>query len=330
MLLVAAGALALAAYVKYRQPLPLPVSPFEFDVRTGTPLATVARTLRDAGVIPHPAALTLLARVRGVDRTIKAGSYEIEQGITLPELLAKLTQGDVTQTAVTIVEGATFADVRRVLRAATDVGHEGADLPDAELLKRVGAVEASPEGILFPDTYFLAKGSSDLALLRRAYAALHQRLDAAWARRAPDLPLATPYDALILASIVEKETVRLRQSPEARDAAADRPHGHLRHGCALRWQPAQARSRDRHAVQHVHARRVAADADRIAVAGVARRCDEPAADGLPVFRIARRRHVGVLGQLVRSQSRRVKISERRSLIASLRAHCAGESANRHR
>lgn len=149
MLLVAAGGLALAAYVKYRQPLPLPVSPFEFDVRSGTPLATVARTLRDAGVIPHPAALTLLARVRGVDRNIKAGSYEIEQGITLPELLAKLTQGDVTQTAVTIVEGATFADVRRVLRAATDVGHEGADLTDAELLKRVGAVEASPKASCF-------------------------------------------------------------------------------------------------------------------------------------------------------------------------------------
>jgi len=233
MLLVAAGALALAAYVKYRQPLPLPVSPFEFDVRSGTPLATVARTLRDAGVIPHPAALTLLARVRGVDRNIKAGSYEIEQGITLPELLAKLTQGDVTQTAVTIVEGATFADVRRVLRAATDVGHEGADLPDAELLKRVGAVEASPEGILFPDTYFLAKGSSDLALLRRAYAALHQRLDAAWARRAPDLPLATPYDALILASIVEKETAHPNDRPLIASVFVNR----LKRGMRLQTDP---------------------------------------------------------------------------------------------
>src|SRR6187551_3816521 len=121
-------ALAGAAWVArgwYREPLPLPRSPFDFEVRQGASLASVARGLRDAGVLPHAAALTWFARLRSADRTIKAGSYEIEQGVTLPELLAKLTQGDVTQTAVTIVEGATFADVRRVLRAATDVGHEG-------------------------------------------------------------------------------------------------------------------------------------------------------------------------------------------------------------
>jgi UPF0755 protein len=209
LLAIAVAGAALFAVDWYHQPLPLPRSPFEFDVRAGTPLTTVARTLRDAGVIPHPYALTLLARAKRVDRAIKAGSYELESGITLPGLLAKLTQGDVAQTAVTIIEGTTFAEVRRALRATPDVGHDVADIPDAELLKRLGATETSGEGILFPDTYFLATGSSDLALLRRAYRSLHARLDAAWARRAPDLPFATPYEALILASIVEK-TPRIR------------------------------------------------------------------------------------------------------------------------
>lgn len=233
LLLAIALAAVLFAVNWYRQPLPLPRSPFEFDVRAGTPLTTVARTLRDAGVIPHPYALTLLARVRGVDRAIKAGSYELETGITLDGLLAKLTQGDVTQTAVTIVEGTTFAEVRRALRESPDVRHDVADLPDAELLKRLGASEPSGEGLLFPDTYFLATGSSDLALLRRAYQALHARLDAAWERRAPDLPFATPYDALILASIVEKETANPSDRPLIASVFVNR----LKRGMRLQTDP---------------------------------------------------------------------------------------------
>jgi UPF0755 protein len=233
LLTIAVTGAAFFAVDWYRQPLPLPRSPFEFDVRAGTPLTTVARTLRDAGVIPHPYALTLLARAKRVDRAIKAGSYELESGITLPGLLAKLTQGDVTQTAVTIVEGTTFAEVRRALRATPDVGHDVAAIPDAELLKRLGATETSGEGILFPDTYFLATGSSDLALLRRAYRALHARLDAAWVLRAPDLPFATPYEALILASIVEKETAQPSDRPLIASVFVNR----LKRGMRLQTDP---------------------------------------------------------------------------------------------
>jgi len=230
-------ALAGAAWVArgwYREPLPLPRSPFDFEVRQGASLASVARGLRDAGVLPHAAALTWLARVQGADRTIKAGSYEIEQGITLPGLLAKLTQGDVTQTAVTIVEGTTFADLRRALRENAKITHAAADLPDAELLARLGASEAHPEGLFFPDTYFLATGSSDLALLARAYRSMRERLAAAWAKRAPDLPLATPYEALILASIVEKETGNASDRPLIASVLANR----LRRGMRLQTDPA--------------------------------------------------------------------------------------------
>ena len=234
LLLLASAGAALIGIAWYREPLPLPRSPFDFEVRAGASLSTLARSLHDAGVLPHAAALTLLARARGADRAIKAGSYEIERGITLPGLLAKLTQGDVSQSAITIVEGTTFAELKRVLRGSAHVGHVVVDLPDTELLARIGAVESHPEGLFFPDTYFLATGSSDLALLQRAYRSLRERLEAAWSRRAPDLPLASPYDALILASIVEKETGHAKDRPLIASVFINR----LKRGMRLQTDPA--------------------------------------------------------------------------------------------
>ena len=233
LLVALAGGVALG-WAWYRQPLPLPRSPFDFEVRAGASVASVGRMLQDAGVIPHRAALTVLARWRGVDRAIKAGSYEIEQGITLPQLLAKLTQGDVTQTALTIVEGTTFAELKRALRDSADVRHTVVDLPDADLLARIGAAETAPEGLFFPDTYYFASGSSDVAVLKRAYRAMHERLDAAWARRAPDLPLASPYEVLILASIVEKETGDAQDRPLIASVFINR----LKRGMRLQTDPA--------------------------------------------------------------------------------------------
>jgi len=227
------GAASAVAFVWYRQPLPLPASPFEFEVRPGATLAAVARQLRDAGVIAHPYALIALARVKGVDRTIKAGSYEVGEGIMLPQLLAKLTQGDVTQSSLTIVEGTTFADLMRSLGESGQIARTLADLPDTELLARLGIAEKSPEGQFFPDTYFFANGSSDAALLKRSHRALAERLRIGWERRAPDLPFATPYEALILASIVEKETGR----PDDRPLIASVLVNRLKRGMRLQVDP---------------------------------------------------------------------------------------------
>ena len=237
VVLLLAGALAGAAVLGaawYRKPLPLPRTPYDFEVRAGASLGSVARALAGDGVLPHPALLTVLARVKHVDRAIKAGSYEVEQGITLPRLLAKLTQGDVSQTAITIVEGTTYAQLKRSLSENPDVAHHLGDLSDADLLARIGATEPAPEGLFFPDTYFFAVGSSDIAVLKRAYRALHARLDAAWARRAPNLPLASPYEALILASLVEKETGR----PEDRPLVASVFINRLARGMRLQTDPA--------------------------------------------------------------------------------------------
>ena len=233
LILAAAGVMAWIAWRAYTQPLPLPRAPFAFDVRPGASLSAVARELGAAGAIPQPLALVALARLRGVDRTIKAGSYEIDAGITLPQLLAKLTSGDVTQTSLVIVEGAAFADIKRLLRGNPDIKNTILELPDAELMARLGAPDAIPEGRFFPDTYFFAAGSTDVALLNRARKALDARLAAAWEHRAPDLPIASHYDALILASIVEKETSRAVDRPLIASVFINR----LRKGMRLQTDP---------------------------------------------------------------------------------------------
>jgi len=214
LVVVALGAAALvAASWFFSRPLPLPRAPYDFTVSGGSTLSGVARRLTTDGVLPHPIPLVALARWRGVDRAIKAGSYEVEDGTTLSQLLSKLTQGDVTQTSITIIEGQTVADLKSALRSHRGIVPQVVDLPDAELMSRLGIAAPHPEGQFFPDTYFFAAGSSDLVVMKRAQRSLQSRLAAAWEKRAQGLPLATPYEALILASIVEKETGRNAERP---------------------------------------------------------------------------------------------------------------------
>jgi len=229
------AALAAGVFGKWflERPLEMPAEPWSFEVRPGATLSAVARDLAGEGVIPHSLPLVALARWKGVDRAIKAGNYELLSGITLPQLLAKLTQGDVTQTSLTIVEGATFADFVKALRDSRDVAKTAIGLPDAELLAKLGIDAPHPEGQFFPDTYHFAAGASDVALMKRAHRLLAERLDAAWAKRAADVPLATPYEALVLASIVEKETGRAADRPLVASVFANR----LRKGMRLQSDP---------------------------------------------------------------------------------------------
>ena len=215
------------------QPLRLPVSPFAFDVKSGASLKSVARELATAGALPTEFPLVALARLKRADRAIKAGNYEIAQGITLPRLLDKLTAGDVTQTGLTVVEGATFAELAGALAASPEIAKTMLDLPAAELARRIGVPGPSLEGWFFPDTYFFATGSSDLALLTRAHRLMRARLDVAWARRASELPLRDPYEALILASMVEKETGRAADRPLIASVFVNR----LRLGMRLQSDP---------------------------------------------------------------------------------------------
>ena len=230
-------ALALAAVAAFAwwidQRLPLPSSPYSFEVRSGMTLKAVGQELVGAGVLRSSLPLTALARYKRVDRSIKAGNYEITDGITLKGLLAKLTQGDVTQAALTIVEGSTFGELAQALAASPAIVKSAPRLPEAELAQKIGVPSRNLEGWFFPDTYFFAAGSPDLALLTRAHRLMLRRLDAAWSRRAPDSPLKDAYSALILASIVEKETGRAADRPLIASVFVNR----LRIGMRLQSDP---------------------------------------------------------------------------------------------
>ncbi|HVJ75338.1 MAG TPA: endolytic transglycosylase MltG [Casimicrobiaceae bacterium] len=215
------------------RPLAFPASPYPLEVRSGASLASVARKLADDGVIAHPWLLTGLARARGVDRSIKAGQYEFEGTLDLAGLLARLTAGDVTQSAITFVEGSTAAELLRRLASEPTVGHGLAGRSQAEIAAVLAIDAPSLEGQFFPDTYFYAAGSADRTVLARAHRTLKERLDAAWTRRAPDLPFATPYEALILASIVEKETGRPADRPMIASVFVNR----LKRGMRLQTDP---------------------------------------------------------------------------------------------
>lgn len=201
-------ALFLAAglmYYAYR-PLILPAVPFEFDLKPGGTLKGAAREMRQAGLLDRELPFVLLARVLGKSMRLKAGNYELKQPVSLVRLLQIMTQGEFSRRKIGIIEGWTFKQFRLALNASRYLAHDTINLSDKEILQRIGAAESHPEGLFFPDTYNFVAGSSDLAILKTAYRTMQQRLQESWENRAQNLPLQTPYQALTLASIIEKET----------------------------------------------------------------------------------------------------------------------------
>ncbi len=188
------------------RPLSLPATPFVFDLKQGSSLKGTARELHQAGLLEQDWTFVMLVRLLGQATQLKAGNYVLEHPVSLLELLRIISKGEVSQRQVSVIEGWTFKQFREALNANPDITHASANLTDAEILQRIGATENLPEGLFFPDTYYFATGSNDLVILKRAYLTMQKHLQQAWLARAPDLPLQTPYQALILASIVEKET----------------------------------------------------------------------------------------------------------------------------
>ena len=189
-----------------RMPLSLPADKVDFVIDEGTTMRGIARQVREAGIAVPPEALIAYARLTGADRRIKAGGYEIVRGESLWTLVNRLSRGDVTQREITFIEGWNFRQIRAALRRHPDVRQTLDGLDDATVTAMIGASTSHPEGLFFPDTYLFAVGSSDIDILRRAYRAQQRELAEIWSKRDPDLPLGSPYEALILGSIVEKET----------------------------------------------------------------------------------------------------------------------------
>ena len=203
--------LAVAAVVAYgswylRTPLTMRQVPLELEIPRGATVRSVINSLDTAGLQVRRREFLLLVRGFGRERDLKAGNYLLAKAPTPIELLDKLTRGDVMQAEVRLIEGWTFTQFRNALDSHQDLKHDTKGLDDAEVLKRLQAAEPHPEGLFFPDTYLFAKGSSDTAVLRSAYRAMQRHLKGEWEQRQPNVPYKSPYEALIMASIIEKET----------------------------------------------------------------------------------------------------------------------------
>lgn len=232
VVVLAAAAGATVAWWLHR-PFDLAGDTVEVSIELGTPPRDIAQAWVQAGVRTSPPALYEWFRWSGQSRRIRAGSYEIGRNDTPISLLEKMVRGDETSATVRLIEGWTFRQFRAELAKGEALKPTTREMSDAAIMEAIGASGVPAEGRFHPDTYSYSKGSTDLAVLKRAYKAMQQKIDAAWAERDPATPLHSADEALTLASLVEKET----------GIAADRPRiagvfvNRLRLGMPLQTDP---------------------------------------------------------------------------------------------
>ena len=234
MALLALGAAVWWGRQWMRTPIASLQAPLNFEVRRGATLRSIATDLQQRGVVEQPQLWLVWARLAQRGAVLKAGEYEIKPGITPAGVLQLLSSGAVLLHSVTFIEGSTFADMRKQLKAHPAVRGAFAERSDQDVMRALGQPGVHPEGQFFPDTYRFARDTSDLELLTLAHQRLTTELAAAWQERATDLPLASAYEALILASIVEKETALDRERPMVSGVFVER----LRRGMRLQTDPA--------------------------------------------------------------------------------------------
>lgn len=233
LILVLAVFAAGTAYWWLNRPLALATPTVELSIEPGATPPEVARAWVAAGVLTDARLLYEWFRWSGQARRIRAGSYEVGAGVTPRQLLAKMVQGDEAYERVRLIEGWTFRQFRAALAKEPHLKPLSAGMSDAQLMAAIGQPGVAPEGRFFPDTYVYSRGVSDLTLLRRAYGAMQQKLAATWVERAPNGVLKTADEALVLASIVEKETGR----GDDRARIAGVFHNRLRIGMPLQTDP---------------------------------------------------------------------------------------------
>lgn len=204
ILIVAAAAAGFSYWAK--QPITTGGDPIAFSITPGNGVAAASQEIARAGIPVNPTLFSMLARVTQKASRIKAGSYELRPNTSPRALVDQLVRGEFAQESLTIIEGWTFKQMRQAVAASKSLKHDTADLSDKDLMARISADYKSPEGLFFPDTYLFAKGSSDLQVYKQAHELLINHLNAAWEKRDASLPYKSAYEALVMASIVEKET----------------------------------------------------------------------------------------------------------------------------
>lgn len=205
----------------------------EFTIAPGSSLKSSMQQIHQAGVPVNPLLMTVLAQATGNSMKVRAGSYDLKPGTTPGRLLTQLVRGELAQEALVVIEGWTFKQMRQAIDAHPALKHDTAGLSDTELMAKITTDYALPEGLFYPDTYLFAKGSSDLQIYKQAYGLMMKHLNEAWLTRDPSLPYASPYDALIMASIVEKETGKKSERSMIAGVFVNR----LRNGMLLQTDP---------------------------------------------------------------------------------------------
>lgn len=213
--------------------LPSGSNSLDLSIEPGTRPAAIAQAVADAGVQVQPQLLWWWFRLSGQARHLRAGGYEIPAGATPSSLTRMLARGEESLLTLSLIEGWNWRQVRQALAHASDLKHDSQPLNDEALMQALGRPGVHPEGQFYPDTYSYAKGSSELALLRRAMHAMDKHLAAAWAERSAQVAVQTPAQALTLASIIEKETGR----PQDRAMISSVFNNRLRIGMRLQTDP---------------------------------------------------------------------------------------------
>ena len=230
-----AGVLCLGSLFYYHQAVnrPLTFGEEHFEIPPGETLSGLSRQLVKKGVIPEPWSLRILARRTG-NRPIMAGEYDFPPQITLIRFLDHIVSGrSQVDMSVTIPEGWTFRQMRNRLGSSQGLRRDTLDWSNDRIMEALGHPALHPEGQFFPDTYHYRRGDTDMVIYRKAFQLMQHRLKEAWDKRVPDLPLKDPYDALILASIIEKETQDQNEQPTIAGVFYNR----LRRGMRLQTDP---------------------------------------------------------------------------------------------
>lgn len=224
---------AVAGWVVWAVHKPIEAGAELFEIEAGQNLSQFGRKLVDRSVIDETLSVRLWSKFTGTGQNIKLGRYQLANEKRVVDILDKIERGDVVTQQIVFIEGHSFREFRSRLADTPDLEQTLTGVTDDEILARLGASESHPEGLFFPDTYDYVAGSTDFEILQRSYKRMQEKLDEAWQQRQSDVPLQTPYEALILASIVEKETGAAQERPRIAGVFVNR----LRQGMRLQTDP---------------------------------------------------------------------------------------------